>query len=425
MKPSDTLGLALQNVRRTRLRTFLSALGVAIGTAAVVALVAAGNGFQNIAVDRASRFGSLTEIIVFPEQDGGTPHPITPTTVASLRSIPHVASVDLSLQTPPIRVQLGGTSADLPSAARTPVDAGGGVLSRATTMPADGVLLPLSLVKKAGETAASVVGKPVSLIAGSSVCCATDRNTLTVLGPDHTFQAHVAGVYDDTAATASPSDRGGNPSMVFVTTELGANIDGAFGGLTGGEYIDHQGYSSALVTADDARQTSAIAETIRSQRFRVQDRADLLAQVHLVFTIITAGLAAVGSIALLVAAIGIANTMIMTVLERTREIGIMKALGAEPGAIRSLFLVESGMVGILGGVAGILFAFGAVLLGNVAFSRFVQNQNPGNTVPDLFIVTPVLIAFGLGLALAISLVGGALPSRRAVRLQPLDALRYE
>ncbi|HET9848223.1 MAG TPA: ABC transporter permease [Candidatus Dormibacteraeota bacterium] len=424
MKPSDTLGLALQNVRRTRLRTFLSALGVAIGTAAVVALVAAGNGFQNIAVDRAARFGSLTEIIVFPEQDNGTPHPITPTTVASLRSIAHVASVDLSLQTPPIRVQLDGTSADLPSGARTPVDAGGGVLSRATPMPADGVLLPVSFVKKAGETATSVVGEPVSLIAGSSVCCATDRNTLTVLGPDHTFQAHVAGVYDDTA-TATPADRGSNPSIVFVTAELGATIDGAFGGLTGGEYIDHQGYSSALVTADDARQTSAIAETIRSQRFRVQDRADLLAQVHLVFTIITAGLAAVGSIALLVAAIGIANTMIMTVLERTREIGIMKALGAEPGAIRSLFLVESALVGILGGLAGVLFAFGSVLLGNAAFSRFVQNQNPGNTVPDLFIVTPVLIAFGLGLALAISLVGGALPSRRAVRLQPLDALRYE
>lgn len=422
MKPSDTLGLAIQNVRRTRLRTALSALGVAIGTSAVVALVAAGNGFQNIAVDRAARFGSLTEVSVFPEQDGGTPHPLTTSTIASFRAIPHVASVDVSLLTPPIRVMLNGASADFPSGARTPIDAGGNLVSRATPLPSDGVLLPLSFVKQTGQTASALAGVPVTLVAGGSVCCATDRDTLTVLGPDHTFQAHVAGVYDDTAA-ASAADRG--PSLVFVSAELGATIDGAFGGMSGDQYIDDQGYSGALVTANDARQTASIAAAIRAQHFRVQDRADLLAQVQLVFTIITAGLAAVGSIALLVAAIGIANTMIMTVLERTREIGIMKALGAEPGSIRSMFLAESALVGILGGLSGVVLALGASLIGNVAFRRFVISQNPGNIVPDLFIVTPLLVLAGLALALVVSLLGGALPSQRAVRLLPLDALRYE
>jgi ABC-type antimicrobial peptide transport system permease subunit len=280
-------------------------------------------------------------------------------------------------------------------------------------------------VKKIGQTPTSVLGQPVTLTAGSSVCCASDRNSLTVLGPDHTFTALIAGVWDDSQAQNAKDTGGETVSPLFVSSELGATIDGSFGGLSGSDYIDKQGYASVTLTADDARQTTAIADAVKRQGFRVIDRADLLSQVKLVFTIITAGLIAVGSIALLVAAIGIANTMVMTVLERTREIGIMKALGAEPSSVRSLFLVESGVVGVLGGLAGIAVGFLMVLVGNAAFSRFVISQNPGSTLPDLFVVTPILIAFALGLALAISLLGGALPSRRAVALQPLDALRYE
>ena len=116
--------------------------------------------------------------------------------------------------------------------------------------------------------------------------------------------------------------------------------------------------------------------------------------------------------------------MIMTVLERTREIGIMKALGAEPRTIRMLFLTETALNGVIGGVAGLVMAFAASFLLNLGFTRFIESQ--GGSVPGpLFVIPPLLVLGALALAIAVSLIGGALPSRRAVRLQPLDALRYE
>jgi len=417
MRPTDTFGLALQNLRRTRLRTTLSALGVAIGTAAVVALISAGQGFQSIAVARASTFGSLTGITVAAESDGGRPLPIRPATVQSLAAIPHVANIATVLQMPPLRLQVGAHALDLPTRAQSPITQGP-FLAGTAPASADGIVIPGSVARSLGETPGALVGRAVTLTAGGTVCCTTTRDSLTLIGPDRTFPAQIAGVYNDGNSQVGSS-------AMLTSTELGATIVGSFSGSTASQYIDHQGYSTVLVQADDARQTATVAAAIKRQGYRVSDRADLLAQVHLVFNIITAGLAAIGSIALLVAAIGIANTMIMTVLERTREIGIMKALGAEPGSIRWLFLFESAMVGILGGVVGIFLAVGATLIGNAGFAKFVQSQDPGNAIANLFIVSPVLVAAGMAMAIGISLVGGAIPSRRAVRLQPLDALRYE
>jgi ABC-type antimicrobial peptide transport system permease subunit len=178
------------------------------------------------------------------------------------------------------------------------------------------------------------------------------------------------------------------------------------------------------VVTDDARATADIATKIKALGLVARDRADLPNRIEFFFNIIKGGLGAVGGIALLVATVGIANTMIMTVLERTREIGIMKALGAEPRTIRMLFLTETALNGVIGGVAGLVMAFAASFLLNLGFTRFIESQ--GGSVPGpLFVIPPLLVLGALALAIAVSLIGGALPSRRAVRLQPLDALRYE
>ncbi len=160
-------------------------------------------------------------------------------------------------------------------------------------------------------------------------------------------------------------------------------------------------------------------------RYQVFDRADLLAQVHTVFSILTTGLVALGGIALLVAGIGIVNTMIMTILEQTREIGVMKALGAESGVIRRMFLVETALVGLLGGLGGAALAALSGLAGNAVFHAWLKGQGVTDAPGSLFIMPRALIAGALALAVLVSLLSGALPSRRAVRLQPLDALRYK
>ena len=131
-----------------------------------------------------------------------------------------------------------------------------------------------------------------------------------------------------------------------------------------------------------------------------------------------------GSVALLVASIGIANTMVMAVYERTREIGVLKALGASGGDIQRLVMIESGFIGLLGGILGLLggWAIGAIL--NQGIIWYLQHRAmPMRGI--FFVVTPTLAVSAIAFAAFIGVTAGWLPSRRASRLDPLEALRHE
>jgi ABC-type antimicrobial peptide transport system permease subunit len=132
----------------------------------------------------------------------------------------------------------------------------------------------------------------------------------------------------------------------------------------------------------------------------------------------------VGSVALLVASIGIANTMVMAIYERTREIGILKAMGASRGEIRRMFMIEAGFIGLIGGVFGLLIGWlagKALNQGIVWYLTYRELPMRG----DFFVVTITLALGAIGFATLIGLVAGALPAQRAARLDPLAALRHE
>jgi putative ABC transport system permease protein len=428
MRFLDTVNFARSNVGRTRLRTTLTSVGIAIGTAAVVTLLALGNGIQAIAVGQAASFAAVTTVEVLPSVSGTSHRPIRGSDVAAIAQYPHVTRVVTSLSAPPLRLTVDGKSVEAPSQAQSPIADGVTLASGSGggSVETDGVIVPASLLPALGQTKASIVGKAVTLTEGGAICCNDPRQGgVTVAGPERSFSAHVAGVFDDIKANSS---RGPNEFKLVPTLSLagplGALLDASPSGQAPAAYLERQGYDQAQVVTDDARATAGIATRIKGLGLQARDRADLLSRIDFFFNIIKGGLGAVGGIALLVATVGIANTMIMTVLERTREIGIMKALGAEPRTIRMLFLTESAVNGVIGGVVGLLLAFVASFLLNFGFTRFIESQ--GGTVPGpLFVIPPVLVLGAVALAIAVSLIGGALPSRRAVRLQPLDALRYE
>ena len=117
--------------------------------------------------------------------------------------------------------------------------------------------------------------------------------------------------------------------------------------------------------------------------------------------------------------------MIMTILERTREIGIMKALGAKPSMVRRLFLVETALVGLLGGAIGLVLAALASVAGNAIFRLWLKNAGVTEKIGALFSIPLQRVVGALVLAVVSSVLAGAWPSPRAVRLQPLEALRYE
>jgi putative ABC transport system permease protein len=134
-------------------------------------------------------------------------------------------------------------------------------------------------------------------------------------------------------------------------------------------------------------------------------------------------LGGIGGIALVVAAVGVVNTMIMSILERTREIGVMRAVGARRGTVSLLFTFEAALLGFFGGVIGLGVGYGAVLIAN----PIVNKQLSSNNITSSNIITlPIWLILGvIALTTAIGILAGLYPARRAAHLDPVEALHYE
>jgi putative ABC transport system permease protein len=130
-------------------------------------------------------------------------------------------------------------------------------------------------------------------------------------------------------------------------------------------------------------------------------------------------LAAIAAVSLLVGAVGIANTMFTTVLEKTKEIGIMKAIGAKNHDIMMIFLMNSALVGMVGGVIGLVIGFIASTMVTLPMMGGRMMNGAGS------VVSPQLLLFALSIAVGIGVLAGAIPAYRASKLKPVDALRYE
>ena len=151
---------------------------------------------------------------------------------------------------------------------------------------------------------------------------------------------------------------------------------------------------------------------------------DQLDQIRTVFLIIDSVLGLLGGISLLVASFGIANTMIMSILERTREIGIMKAIGAEDREIKLIFFFEAAVIGLTGGVIGVLAAWAIEGIANRLAYRFVLKPQ-GASFVDFFSMPPYLWIGAILFALLISILAALYPAARAARIDPVRALRHD
>ena len=150
---------------------------------------------------------------------------------------------------------------------------------------------------------------------------------------------------------------------------------------------------------------------------------DALQGAKRAFLILDIVLSVIGSIALAVSSLGIVNTMVMSILERTREIGIMKAIGGSNGDIRRIFLIEASAIGLLGGVSGIVLGWAVGRVINFGANIYIQNQ--GGTPGNLFSLPWWLIGGSIGFAVMVSLIAGSFPAARAARLDPIQALRHD
>lgn len=184
------------------------------------------------------------------------------------------------------------------------------------------------------------------------------------------------------------------------------------------------GYETAIVRVSDPVALTDVRQRITDMGFGSFSIVDNLDQIRTVFLIIDSVLGLLGGISLLVASFGIANTMIMSILERTREIGIMKAIGAEDREIKMIFFLEAAVIGTVGGVVGTLAAWGLTAIANRLAYRFVLKPQ-GASFVDFFALPPWLTASAILFALVVSILAALYPAARAARIDPVRALRHD
>ena len=180
-------------------------------------------------------------------------------------------------------------------------------------------------------------------------------------------------------------------------------------------------YSYAQVKVDELDQVNAVAEMIRGMGYEVETNAEYLETMKSQFAIVQAVLGGIGAVSLLVAAIGIANTMMMSIYERTKEIGVMKVLGCRLSNIRTMFLMEAAAIGLIGGAVGNLLSFGMSGAINFITGRGAAMGFDGN----ISYIPWWLVLLSMGFAVMVGVTAGYFPARRAMRLSPLAAIRSE
>ncbi len=453
MKAGDLGELALRNLREAVLRNSLTTLGVAVGVASLVAMLSLGVGLQELASKRLSNSGLFDTVIVMPRRNmqsmrrpAATAAPVKEAPALdddarrTMERLPNVVEVYPQIRFP-TEVRYNGSPystivAGVPDSARGN-GAYDGIQGSFFSGPhADEAILQIEFAKDLSEQTSTLIGKDL-------VVRYAERQAL----PPQ------SGSSDGRAGNTADASSGG---FSIVPREKKLRIVGiietepaaGFGGFGSGRLLiplevastlraaqvndlrdavratnGKPAYASLTVRAKSPSQIEAIENTIKAMGFGTFSLLDASRNLRLFFTIFDLLLAIFGSLALAVATLGIINTLVMAILERRREIGILKALGAADRDVKQLFFVEAGVMGLFGGVLGVGFGWfiGRALTWGTNIYLHRQNLPSAHvfSVPWWLVLGAILFAVG------VSLAAGLYPATRAARLNPVEALRYE
>lgn len=188
---------------------------------------------------------------------------------------------------------------------------------------------------------------------------------------------------------------------------------------------DKAGYQHVVIRVDEERHVRSVVEQLRSQKHNFHSLVEIVEHLQRQYGLMLWSMTALGTVALLISALGVTNTMLMSVLERTREIGIMKAVGARDGQIQAIFLTEGVFVGFVGAAVALAGAWGASRFANSWIQQIVSKEANQPVDDQLFLFPWWLIAGIFVVTLTVTLVAAWLPARRAARIPPVIALRHD
>jgi ABC-type antimicrobial peptide transport system permease subunit len=466
VKLPDLTELALRNLRESLLRNSLTTVGISVGVASLVAMLSLGIGLQQLVSRRLVKSGLFDTVVVTSRRDlrgmerdeerqGPTPGESRMLDEPARREIEHLPNVlevypdirfvtELRFDDKPHLTMISG----LPESAKSN-DAFEGIQgSFFSSDTAAEVILQKSFAEEllgkapapggeepnVADLARPLLGKelimryaqraPAAAQPLASSAATPADNSLagaaySVISSEQKLK--IVGVADLDPETL----RGPMRAKVFLPLKLAESLHVMQ--PTDLREISHAAddpvYSAVSVRVKDPARVQPVEDAIKKMGFTTFSILDATRNLRQVFVVLDMFLGIFGSLALAVASIGIVNTLVMAILERRREIGIMKAIGASDIDVRKLFFAEAGAMGILGGIVGVVLGWAIGQIINFGTNAYLKRMS---LPPEHFWSVPWwLVALAIGFSLLVSLVSGLYPAGRAARLDPVQALRYE
>jgi len=475
MKTYDLSELALRNLRESSLRNSLTTIGISVGVASLVAMLSLGIGLQKLATRRLASSGLFDTVVVMSRRDlrgFGRGDERNTASAAESRALDEPARqeierlpdvfeaypdirlvTELRYQDQPHLTMVSG----IPDSARSN-DAFSGIQgSFFSSENAPEVILQKSfaaeLLEKAtkpGQEDEVPVAELAKPLLGREL---TMRYAQRIPAPSSAEPASTAKSGQATAANENESAseaaysvisreqklkivgisdldpdsmRGAARARVFLPLKVAEDLhvmqpSDLRDSMRG--FNKQPSYSTISVRVKNPKQVEAVEQAIKKLGFNTFSILDATRSLRQFFAILDLFLGIFGSLALAVASIGIVNTLVMAILERRREIGIMKAIGASDGDVKRLFFAEAGAIGALGGVVGVVLGWLIGHVINLGTNIYLKRQA---LPPENFWSVPWwLVGAAIVFAFVVSLVSGLYPAARAARLDPVQALRYE
>jgi putative ABC transport system permease protein len=455
VKTRDLSELAVRNLREAVLRNSLTTLGVAVGVASLVAMLSLGVGLQTLASQRLTRSRLFDAVFVTSQRDfrGARRGPQADSTPKKeSRALDEKARQQLEKLSdvtevyPQIRfvtdVRYAGKSETtsvlgLPDSSRSSGAFEGMTGAYFSSPTADEAILQIEFAKELTEQPPSLVGKDLTLRYAERAALSKDAGgdssfPGSMLGPampagisivPREKSLRIVGVIESDPSAGFGGFGGARVYLPLITAEQlhVAQPDDLQAFLTGNPA--KPAYTVLTVRVHSPNDVPQVEAAIKQMGFTTFSLLDATKSLRLVFTVFDLLLGLFGSLALTVASLGIINTLVMAILERRHEIGILKALGATDRDVRSLFFAEAGAMGLFGGVFGVAFGW---LIGRAltwGTTIYLHRQNlPGVKISYV----PWWLALGAaGFSIVVSLAAGLYPAGRAARLNPVEALRYK
>lgn len=395
MKFIDILRLSFGNLRRNMLRTVLTISGVVVGIGTIVFLVSLGFGLQELATSKVANLDALTLLTVNQSQKEGIV--LNKDAVDKFSSIEGVVAVS-PLLSYPAQIVVPGASGDTIAYGVNP-----------KYFELEDIKADYGSKNFSGDDANEVIVSVGSLKAINM----TDPST--TLGKEVDFKIVKITEGDKKEENVI------NLKIVGITKDDSTKY--AYMPINMINKFDGKVFNGVKIKTAERDQMAEVRKTVESMGFPTTSVKDTVDQINQIFVIVQWVLGGFGMIALMVAAIGIFNTLTIALLERTHEIGIMKAIGGRNTDVAFVFTAEASMIGFFGGFIGLgtgwILGFLVNLLVNFVATSVGGSANPLFYTPLWFASFVVVFAF------TISTVAGIMPARRAAKLDPLEALRYE